>query len=164
MRTISEICTEWDWLYWEPDRPRISGTRFAFGSHGAPLQMLYEVVGETCGDFQCCDKLGDKFCSGDDLPFIHHCRNEAAFLEKHDHDVRRLKQKFKHLRKDIRIVLMQWFLGRDTQMLFADMSCRFITTKYSDSVRFAHFEYGELMYPKNAGMCRCCGVIFDKKE
>jgi hypothetical protein len=94
-------------------------------------------------------------------PFGYFCdENLLAFLEEHADNVQRLKNKFRSLRKDIRMELMQWFLHRDIQKLFATADLQKLETKYSDAISGALVEYGNLMYPKKAGLCPHCGVLY----
>ena len=107
MNTIVDICTIWDNLYWGPDDPpHIRETRFACGSHGGLVKMLYEIIRETYGDFQVCNyKESQKYHDGEirkrdvdnELPYDHECANFAGFLERHEDDVRSLKHKFKSI-------------------------------------------------------------------
>jgi len=170
LETIGEICYDWDRLYWDPDMPpHIYHTRFACGSHGGLLHMLYEVVRETRGDFETCSqKEAAKYLNGEidasevdnEVPYDHVCPNVVAFREAHLEDIDHLKDNFMSLRKDIRIELAQWFLCRDVSgYVFTDLGFNTFTTKYTDALIDAHKEYGQLMYPKKTKMCNCCGVL-----
>jgi len=167
MRTIVTIVTEWDDLYWDPGSlPHLHYTRFACGSHSALLKMLYEVVRETSGDCRCySEEEGWMSMLDENLPFYHDCDNETYFLEVHEDDVRRLKRKFLSLRENIRIELMQWFIGRDScGTRFRNSDGEIFATEYSDAVNSALIEYGELMYPKKAKLCSHCGVVYTDGE
>ena len=160
MQIVIDIVTEWDNLYWEPNTiPHLHRTRFACGSRGALLQMLYEVVRETVGDFWCYSEATG-WRSDENLPFVHRCENETAFSDVHAADVRRLKPKFIFLREDIRVELMQWFLGRDCcGARFYNSDRKILATEYSDAVSDTLIDYGRLMYAKKSQLCHHCGVV-----
>lgn len=176
INTIVEICTEWDNLYWEPsDLPSLHHTKYACGSHGGLLQMLYQVVRQSCGDFEICEmreleKYHDGLISRSDLnterPYDHECNNLVCFLQDNGATISRLKEKFMSLRKDIRIELAQWFLARDVcGYVFADAAnLKVITTPYSEAAIDTHIQYGKDMYPKKGNLCNHCGVVLDEND
>lgn len=111
MKTVLEIVTEWDSLYWEDgDLPDLQNTNFACGSRGGLLRMMYEVARETCGNFQCWSHISNKLCAGVSMPFNHFCGNLESFLQYHRADVMRIKQKLESLSRDVRIEVMQWYM------------------------------------------------------
>jgi hypothetical protein len=173
IEVIAEICSAWDALYWEPgDTPSTHYVKYACGSHGGLVTMLFEVVKEVGGVTSCCHKKLKKFRAGDILaedldterPFEHECDNLKAFMAQHRQDVLNLKKKCKGLRKNLKIELAQWLLGRTVcGWVIIDKNNNELTTNFSDSVYSAHGEYGELVYPKKAAMCPFHGVVDNEK-
>jgi hypothetical protein len=170
IKLVEEICTEWDGLYWnEGDLPDIADTRYACGSRGGLLKMLYQVIQEGWGDFHTCSRhdrsaIREDGMSLDDVdtkrPYDHDCHNFHAFMEDHASDVLEIKRKFRALRPDVRLELAQWFLSRDVAgYRFTDRNLSELKTKYSSALVGAHIDYGKLMYPKKARMCNHCGVL-----
>lgn len=99
------------------------------------------------------------------MPYNHKCDNLASFLQSHQADVMMIKVMFNSLSRDVRIELMQWFMGREcVGMHLADEQGEVIFTKWSLCVHYAHIDYGEIMYPKKAGLCSCCGILTSKKK
>jgi len=161
MQTVIDIVTEWDSLYWnDGELPHMNETNFACGSHGGLVRMMYQVVRETCGDFQCWSHSSNKFYSGGEMPYNHKCDNLRRFLEVHRVDVRRIKEKLKSLSRTVLVELMQWLIGREVcAMRLVNMNGERFMTEWSSLVMNAHQDYGEIMYPRNAPVCRCCGIM-----
>jgi hypothetical protein len=171
MNTIVEICTEWDDLYWEKeDDPDLLKTNYACGSRGGLAKMICEVIRITYGEFHTCSyKQATQYLEGaieksevkTERPFNHECGNLWEFLEEHADDVRKIQFKFLSLRKRIRVALAQWFLSRDVAgSIFLDENFQMLEPEQQHwELVAAHHEYGELMYPKKAGLCNHCGVL-----
>lgn len=161
MQTVIEIVTEWEALYWEDgDPPDLQHTNFYCGSRGGLLRMMYKVAQETCGDFQCWSHNSGKLFAGNSMPYNHKCDNLKSFMQYHRSDVDKIKRKFESLSRDVRIELMQWYMGREAcGMHLVDMEGELIVTKWSLLVSAAHVDYGKIMYPKSAGLCPCCGIV-----
>lgn len=169
---IAEFCSGCDDLYWDKGaRPSMRETKFACGSHAALVAMVVEAAQELFGSTLSIYKIKDvdAFKLGmlaeselEQYPVGSCCNNVVVFLDVHSADVTRLKNKLRRFRKPVRLEVIRWFISRDVcgGDLF-DQNYEPITTEYSDRVHSAHYEYGELMYPKKAKMCQCHGVLDD---
>jgi len=167
MKLVQDIVTEWESLYWDAgDQPDLERTKFSCGSRGGLLKMMYQVANSTCGcTVQCWSHNSDQLYAGESMPYNHKCDNLASFLQSHQADVMMIKVMFNSLSRDVRIELMQWFMGREcVGMHLADEQGEVIFTKWSLCVHYAHIDYGEIMYPKKAGLCSCCGILTSKKK
>ena len=161
IKTVLEIVTEWDSLYWDDgDVPDLQRTNFSCGSHGGLMKMVYEVAYDMFGKFQCWNHSNNEYYVGRDIPYNHECDNLASFMQHHRRDVKKIRKKLESLNRDVRIELMQWYIGREAcGMHLADMDGDVIVTMWSAVVPNAHIDYGKTMYPKNAGLCSCCGIL-----
>lgn len=166
---IADFCSCCDDLYWNKgDRPDLNATKFACGSRAALVAMVVDAAQELYGCTLCiyqikdvdAFKLGTMAESDMDQYPLGSCGNMDTFLDVHSADVTSLKDKLRRFRKPFRLEVIRWFISRDIcgGCLF-DENHKPITTKESDRVDSAHHEYGELMYPKKAGLCLCHGVI-----
>ena len=127
---------------------------------------MFEVAKEVGGVTACSHEDLRKFRDGDtedldtERPFEHECDNLIAFIAEHRQDVLNSKKKFKALKKNLKIELATWLLGRDVcGQVIVDKSDNELTTSFSDSVSSAHREHGELVHPKKATTCQCHGVV-----
>jgi hypothetical protein len=172
LNDIAEFCSDCDDLYWDKgDPPDLFKTKFASGSRAALLAMVVDAAQELYSSklhiYQMTDvravKKG-KMAEGNLEPVpVGSCCNVDEFLDTHSADVTRLKNKLRRFPKRVRLEVIRWFVSRDVcgARLF-DENYDEIMTKDSDRVDSAHHEYGELMYPKKAGLCPCHGVLFTK--
>ena len=129
--------------------------------------VLHDVVRDTIGDFHVClaQEVNDYLAGKRGEPETHDtdglcgCSKGEAFLEKHVHGLVSLHQKFMSLRKDLRLELADWLLKRSqTDHYFTDTRFKPLMTQYHNSLHFAHLEYGQMHYPRKAGLCEHCGV------
>ena len=122
--------------------------------------MMYQVARESFGSVQCWSHIDEKHYYGKTMPYNHKCDNLASFMQSHQADVTKIKKKFDLLSKDVKIELMQWLIGREVcGMHLADETGEVMSTEWSLFVFSAHTDYGDIMYPKKAGLCSCCGII-----
>jgi hypothetical protein len=174
---IADICNSWDNLYWNRnDPPDLQETKYACGSHGGLIRMLFQVARQNdVGAAKSCHREElDEFKNGHiekqdidtECPYDHGCPNQEAFMREHQDDVARLKRKLTNLPcRAIKVELLRWFLGRDAAgQVLIDWHYRKVLTEFSDRVDSAHREYGELMYPRKSNLCRCHGVLFNDDD